>query len=39
MPANAFDDTSGKWPGMAASLLVCLSAGILRFAFRFRLGF
>jgi hypothetical protein len=30
MTARAFDDTSGKWPAMAASLLVRLSAGLLQ---------
>jgi hypothetical protein len=30
MPARAFDDTSGKWPALAASLLVRLSAALLQ---------
>jgi hypothetical protein len=30
MSAPAFDDTSGKWPAMAASLLVRLSTGLLQ---------
>jgi len=30
MRVGAFDDSSGKWPSMAASLLVKLSAELLK---------